>query len=26
LLISNWINDLYQSTPFDLTEIEHRAG
>jgi len=26
LLISNWINDLYQSTPFDLTEIEQRVG
>ena len=25
LLISNWINDLYQSTPFDLNEIEQRA-
>ena len=22
LLISNWINDLYQSTPFDLTKIK----
>ena len=26
LLISNWINDLYQSTPFDLTKVEQRAG
>ena len=26
LLISNWINDLYQSTPFDLTEIEAGDG
>lgn len=25
LLISNWINDLYQSTPFDLTKIKRRA-
>ena len=26
LLISNWVNDLYQSTPFDLTEIKKRVG
>ena len=26
LLISNWINDLYQSTPFDLTKIERQTG
>jgi homoserine O-succinyltransferase len=22
LLISNWVNDLYQTTPFDLTKID----
>ncbi|HAO57003.1 MAG TPA: homoserine O-succinyltransferase, partial [Alphaproteobacteria bacterium] len=21
LLLSNWINDLYQATPFDLTSL-----
>ena len=26
LLISNWINDLYQSTPFDLTKINQYVG
>ena len=25
LLISNWINDLYQSTPFDLTKLKQFA-
>lgn len=25
LLMSNWINDLYQSTPFDLSQIEERT-
>ena len=25
LLISNWINDLYQSTPFDLTKINQHV-
>ena len=25
LLVSNWVNDLYQSTPFDLAEIESTA-
>lgn len=24
LLMANWINDLYQSTPYDLTEISER--
>ena len=26
LLISNWINDLYQTTPFDLTKINPQVG
>ena len=25
LLISNWINDLYQTTPFDLTKIDSKV-
>lgn len=25
LLFGNWINQLYQTTPFDLEEIGHRA-
>ena len=25
LLISNWINDLYQATPFDLAELKNLA-
>ena len=26
LLISNWINDLYQSTPFDLTKLKNSSA
>jgi homoserine O-succinyltransferase len=26
LLISNWINDLYQATPFDLTRLKNTAA
>jgi homoserine O-succinyltransferase len=26
LLMSNWINDLYQATPFDLTRIGSDAS
>ncbi|MGB2263425.1 MAG: homoserine O-acetyltransferase/O-succinyltransferase family protein, partial [Candidatus Puniceispirillaceae bacterium] len=26
LLISNWINDLYQATPFDLTKLKNSAA
>ena len=26
LLISNWINDLYQATPFDLTKLKDSAA
>ena len=26
LLVSNWINDLYQSTPFELAEMKTRTG
>ena len=24
LLISNWINDLYQATPYNLTQLEQK--